>query len=81
MGVRLGRVWWIFSDGVAEPDFDAGDVDGALVDELAFVVAGGHGAVLAQLAEGAFDGVALLVRDRIGRGRAPALPRRRRLRA
>jgi hypothetical protein len=37
-------MWW-----VAEPDFDGGDVDGAAPDEVAFAVAGGDGAVLAEL--------------------------------
>jgi len=44
---RLGRVPRIVSGGVSEPDPDAGDVDGASVDEFAFVVAGSDGAVAA----------------------------------
>ena len=48
-------------DRVAWPDADRGDVDGALVDALAFVVTGGDGAELLELAEAAFDGVAFLV--------------------
>src|SRR5437879_1126505 len=38
----LGRVSWIFADGVAEPDLDRGDVNGASVDVVAFVGAHGH---------------------------------------
>lgn len=33
----LGRVWRILLDGVAQPDLDRRDVDGALEDELALV--------------------------------------------
>jgi hypothetical protein len=55
---RLGRVCRILLGGVAEPDLDRGDVDGALVDELAFIGAGGHGAELLELVECAFGGVA-----------------------
>jgi hypothetical protein len=60
-------------DGVAEPDPDGGDVDGSAPDEVAFVVAGGDGAVLAELADGALDGVALLVQLAVEGGRAAAL--------
>src|SRR6185312_10807008 len=35
--VVLGRVSWILVGRVAEPDPDRGDVDGAVVDELALV--------------------------------------------
>ena len=52
---------------MAEPDFD-GDVDGAAPDEVAFVVAGGHSAVLPELAEGSFDGVAVAVGGGSGGG-------------
>src|SRR6267154_919859 len=58
--MNLGRVSWIF-DGVAEPDFDAGDGDRGVVHPGAFVVAGGHGAELFELVDGAFDGVAEFV--------------------
>jgi hypothetical protein len=40
---------------VAQPDHDRGDVDGALVDDLAFVVPGGHRPELLEFAEAAFD--------------------------
>ena len=46
---------------VAEPDPDRGHVDGSAPDEIAFVVPGGDGPVLAELAEGTLDGVARLV--------------------
>src|ERR1700674_2885062 len=59
-------------DGVAEPDPDRGDVDGAAVDEVALVVPGGDRPVLAKPAEGALDGVALLVGDGVARGRPSA---------
>ena len=59
-------------DGVSEPDPDRGDVDGSAPDEVAFVVAGGDGAVLAELAEGTFDGVALLVSGGVEGGWAAA---------
>jgi len=63
-------------DGVSEPDPDRGDVDGSAPDEVAFVVAGGEGAVLAELAEGTLDGVALLINVGVEGGwaaaRAPA---------
>ena len=48
-------------DGVAEPDDDGGDGDGASVDVVAFVVAGGDGAVCAELVDCSFDGVAVAV--------------------
>src|SRR5271156_2520722 len=57
---------------VAEPDPDRGDVDGSAPDEVAFVEPGGDGAVLAQLAEGPFHGVALLVSGGVEGGRAAA---------
>jgi len=52
-------------DGVAEPDADRGDVDGAAPNKVAFVELGGDGPVLAELADGPFDGVALLVDGRV----------------
>lgn len=48
-------------DGVAEPDSDRGDVDGAVDDVGAFVVAGGHGAELFELVDAALDNVAAFV--------------------
>jgi hypothetical protein len=42
-------------DGVAEPDLDRGDVDGAAEDELAFVRAHRDRAELLELADGALD--------------------------
>jgi hypothetical protein len=54
--------------GVAEPDPDRGDVDGSAPDEVAFVIPGRHGAVLAELAERPLDDVALLVRGTVERG-------------
>ena len=59
-------------DGVAEPDPDRGDVDGSAVDEVALVVAGGDGPVLAEPVEGPLDGVALLVGHGVEGGRAAA---------
>ena len=59
--VMLGRVPWTVEGWVSEPDSDGRDVDGAFVDELSFVVAGGHGAGAAELVEGPLDGVASLV--------------------
>jgi|SRR6516225_416277 len=58
-------------DGVAEPDSDGGDVDSAAPDVVALVEPGGHGAVLAEAADGALDGVALFVGGRV-EGRWPA---------
>jgi len=52
-------------DGIAEPDADGGDVHAAAVDEVALVVAGCHGPVLAQLVDGPLDGVALFVQFRV----------------
>ena len=60
-------------DGVSEPDSDGGDVDGAAEDVVAFVVAGGDGAVLAELVDGPFHDVALPVD--VG-GRTPVAGRR-----
>src|SRR5512135_1872208 len=57
---------------VAEPDPDGGDIDGAAVDEVALVVAGGHGAGLVQVVDGAFDDVALLVGGAVEGGWAAA---------
>src|SRR6266700_1546780 len=59
---------------VAEPDPDRSGVDGAAIDEVALVVPGGDGAVLAEPAEGALDGVALLVCPGVEGGRAAAPP-------
>jgi len=58
---------------VSEPDPDRGDVDGCEVDDLALVVAGGHGAGAAELVDGAFDDVSLLVDLGIEVGWAPAV--------
>jgi hypothetical protein len=55
------RVPRMLMDGVSEPDSDGGDVDGSAEDEFTFVVAGTHGTDLAQLVDGSFHGVALLV--------------------
>src|SRR5256886_4468334 len=66
----LGRVSWIFVDGVAEPDIDRGDVSGASVDVVAFVGAHGHCAESLELVEGTLGGVAIFVGDRI-EGRWP----------
>jgi len=55
--------------GVMEPDPDRGHVDGSAPDEVAFVVPGRDGAVLAELAEGPLDDVALLVRGSVEGGR------------
>lgn len=65
---HLGRVCRILLGWIAEPDLDRGDVDGALVDELAFVGAGGHGAELLELVECAFGGVAGFVFLGVERG-------------
>jgi hypothetical protein len=48
-------------DWVTEPDPDRGNVDGALIRLLAFVVAGGDGAVDLKLVDAALDDVAVLV--------------------
>jgi len=53
---------------VAKPDPDRGDVDGSTPDEVAFVVSGSNGPVLAELAEGTLNNVALLVGSRVERG-------------
>src|SRR5229473_3776874 len=57
---------------VAEPDADSGDVHGAAVDEVALVVAGGDGPVLAQFVDGPLHGVALLVPLGVEAGWPPA---------
>src|SRR5712672_662193 len=67
---RLGRVSWIFVDGVAEPDLDRGDVNGAPVDVVAFVGAHGHCAERLELAGGTLGGVAIFAGDRV-EGRWP----------
>src|ERR1022692_3982497 len=58
---------------MAEPDPDRRDVDGSAPDEVAFVIPGSNGPVLAELAEGALDGVALLIGGRVEGSRPPAL--------
>ena len=45
-----------------EPVVDVGDVDGCLVAHGEFVVAGGQGSVVFEVAEVVFHGVAVLVR-------------------
>ena len=61
---------------MAEPDPDRGHVDGSPPNVVAFVVPGSDGAVLAELAEGALNGVALLIGGGVEGGRRPpALPR------
>jgi len=55
-----------------EPDPDRGHVNGPAPDEVALVIPGGHGAVLAELAERPLDHVALPVGDRVEGGRAAA---------
>ena len=57
---------------MTEPDPDRGHVDGSPPGEVAFVVPGGHGAVLTELAEGALDDVALLIGRSVEGGRAAA---------
>src|SRR5690349_19089354 len=57
---------------MAEPDSDRGHIDGSAPDEVAFVVPGSDGAVLAEVAEGALDGVALPVGGGVEGGRAAA---------
>ena len=57
----LGRVPQIRLGGISEPDHDAGDVDGPLVDELSFVVAGSDPAVTAKPVDSPLDGVAVLL--------------------
>jgi hypothetical protein len=64
---------------MAEPDPDRGHVDSPAPDEIALVVLGRHGAVLAELAERPLDHVALLISNAVEGGRAAArLPRRSR---
>ena len=48
-------------NGISQPDPDRRQIDGALVDELAFVIAGRDSAELPELAEAALDSVALFV--------------------
>src|SRR5436190_9615583 len=57
---------------MTEPDPDRGHVDGSAPDEVALVVPGGDGAVLAEMAEGPLDDVALLIGRSVEGGRAPA---------
>src|SRR6187549_4172159 len=66
----LGRVSWILVARVAEPDPDRGDVDGAVVDELALVGAHRDGAERLEAVVRALGGVALLVGLGVERGRA-----------
>ena len=73
---RSGRCRWtspcpgIDGDGVAEPDLDGGEGDGAAVDEVSFVVAGGDRSGAAELVDGAFDGVAVAVGHRVEGGQS-----------
>jgi hypothetical protein len=48
-------------NGMPEPDPDRGHVDGSAPDEVALVITGGHGAMLAELAERPLDDVALII--------------------
>src|ERR1700685_1428008 len=57
---------------MAEPDPDRGHLDGSAPDVVALVVPGGDGAVLAEVAEGALDDVALLIGRSVEGGRAAA---------
>jgi len=57
---------------MAEPDPDRGHIDGSAPDEVALVIPGRDGALLAELAERALDGVALLVGGGVEGGRAAA---------
>jgi hypothetical protein len=57
---------------MTEPDPDRGDVDGAAPDEVALVIPGRHGAVLAELAERPLDHVALLIGGGVEGGRPAA---------
>src|SRR5436305_11780219 len=57
---------------MAEPDPDRGHVDSPAPDEIALVVPGRHGAVLAELAERPLDHVALLISSAVEGGRAAA---------
>src|SRR5665811_1545926 len=63
--MRFGRV--------SQPDPDRGDVDGAAVDELPFVVSGRDGSGLAELVDGALDDVAGLVGRLVERRWPPTL--------
>jgi hypothetical protein len=65
---RLGRVPYWVVDGVAEPDPDRCHGDGSAVDVVALVVAGGHGAVGAELVDCSLDGVAVAVMDLVEAG-------------
>ena len=58
------------SGEIAEPEADSSDVDGAAVDEVPLEVQGSDGA---ELAEGALDGAALLVRPASMAGGRPPL--------
>ena len=57
---------------MTEPDPDRGNVDGALVHELALVIAGGDGPELLELGVAALDGVAFAVAFPVEGGRAAA---------
>jgi len=52
-------------DQVSHPDPDRGNIDGGLVHVVAFVVAGGDGAELLELAEAEREPLRL-VRDELG---------------
>jgi hypothetical protein len=56
--LRVGP--WLRNEG-PEPSADGGDVEGGLVADGEFVVAGGDGAVALELVDAALDGVPLLV--------------------
>src|SRR6266566_674013 len=57
---------------MTEPDPDRGHIDRSAPDVVALVVPGGDGAVLAEMAEGALDHVALLIGRGVEGGRAAA---------
>src|SRR3954465_11187827 len=63
----LGSVSPILACGVAEPDLDRGNVDGAAEDELAFVGAHRDRAEVHELVDRSFHRVALLVGLRVER--------------
>ena len=58
---------------MTEPDPDRGHIDGPAPYEVAFVISGRYGAVLAELAERPLDHVALLVGGGVEGGRPAAL--------
>jgi len=57
------------NDGIPQPDPDRGDVDGAAVDEVAFVVAGSDRPGSAEFVDRPLDNVAILVRLGVERRR------------